>query len=61
MLDRIDERSAEREERLRKAELEMEMKIQEMEGKREEIMFAMYMSMMQQLVSAQSPPIARPF
>ena len=53
----MDELSAQREERMRKMEIEMEMKLQEMEAKREERMLMLFAGLMNQRSGFGSVPM----
>ncbi|KAL5499808.1 hypothetical protein EMCRGX_G011270 [Ephydatia muelleri] len=57
IFQRMDELSAQREERMRKMEIEMEMKMQEMEAKREEQMLMLFAGLMNQRSGFGSVPM----
>ncbi|KAL5505999.1 hypothetical protein EMCRGX_G007556 [Ephydatia muelleri] len=57
IFQRMDELSAQREERMRKMEIEMEMKMQEMEAKREERMLMLFAGLMNQRSGFGSVPM----
>ena len=62
VFERADDRAAEREERMRKLELEMEAKMREREERREERMFSMFTAVMQQMGNRPpQPPYSFPY
>ena len=61
VFDRAEERASEREERMRRMELEMEEKMREREERKEMQMVSMFTAVMQQMCGNASRPLPSPF